>query len=57
MIVAGPLAEIRHRQGRLVGRMESLGFTLQKEAELETLTLEVQKSGEIEGEKDRKSVV
>jgi Fic family protein len=50
-IIAGPLAEIRHRQGRLVGRMEGLGFTLQKEAELETLTLEVQKSSEIEGEK------
>ena len=31
--------------------MESLGFTLQKEAELETLTLEVVKSSEIEGEK------
>jgi Fic family protein len=31
--------------------MESLGFTLQKEAELETLTLDVLKSSEIEGEK------
>jgi Fic family protein len=49
--LAGPLAIIRHRQGRLLGRMESLGFTLQKEAELETLTLEVLKSSEIEGEK------
>jgi Fic family protein len=49
--VAGCLAEIRHRQGRLLGRMESLGFALQKEAELETLTLEVLKSSEIEGEK------
>lgn len=48
--LAAPLAEIRHRQGRLLGRMESLGFTLQKEAELETLTLEVLKSSEIEGE-------
>ena len=50
-ILSGSLAEIRHRQGRLFGRMESLGFTLQKEAELETLTLEVVKSSEIEGEK------
>ncbi len=50
-VLAGPLAEIRHRQGRLLGRMESLGFTLQKEAELETLTLDVLKSSEIEGEK------
>jgi len=49
--LAAPVAEIRHRQGRLLGRMESLGFTLQKEAELETLTLEVVKSSEIEGER------
>jgi len=48
--LAGPLAEIRHRQGRLLGRMEGLGFPLQKEAELETLTLDVLKSSEIEGE-------
>lgn len=45
------LAEIRHRQGRLLGKMESLGFQLQKEAELETLTLDVLKSSEIEGER------
>jgi Fic family protein len=44
------LAEIRHRQGRLLGRMESLGVELQREAELETLTLDVVKSSEIEGE-------
>lgn len=49
--LAGPLAEIRHRQGRLLGRMEGLGFSLQKEAELRTLTLDVLKSSEIEGEK------
>jgi Fic family protein len=49
--LAAPLADIRHRQGRLLGRMESLGFSLQKEAELETLTLDVLKSSEIEGEK------
>jgi Fic family protein len=49
--LAGPLAEVSRRQGRLLGRMESLGFTLQKEAELETLTLDVLKSSEIEGEK------
>lgn len=48
--VAAPLAEIRHRQGRLLGRMEGLGFAFQKEAELETLTLDVLKSSEIEGE-------
>jgi Fic family protein len=49
--VAGPLAEIRYRQGRLLGRMEGLGFALRKEAELAALTLEVLKSSEIEGEK------
>lgn len=48
--LAVPLAEIRFRQGRLLGRMESLGFALQQEAELETLTLDVVKSSEIEGE-------
>ena len=45
------LGEIRHRQGRLLGRMEGLGFSLRKEAELRTLTLDVVKSSEIEGEK------
>jgi len=48
--VAGPLVAVRHRQGRLLGRMEGLGFALQKEAQLETLTLDVLKSSEIEGE-------
>jgi Fic family protein len=49
--LASLLADIRHRQGRLFGRMEGLGFALQKEAELETLTLDVLKSSEIEGER------
>lgn len=44
------LAEIRSRQGRLLGRMEALGFQLQAEANLQTLTLDVLKSSEIEGE-------
>ena len=48
--LAAPLADIRHRQGRLLGRMESLGFSLRQEARLETLTLDVVKSSEIEGE-------
>jgi len=46
-----PLASVRHRQGRLVGRMERLGFSLRSEAVLQTLTQEVTKSSEIEGEK------
>ena len=48
--LAALLADIRHRQGRLLGRMEGLGFSLQQEAKLETLTLDVVKSSEIEGE-------
>jgi Fic family protein len=44
------LTDVRHRQGRLLGYMEGLGFDLQTEASLETLTLDVLKSSEIEGE-------
>ncbi|MEZ2142244.1 Fic family protein [Bradyrhizobium sp. DN5] len=44
------LAEVRHKQGRLLGRMGSLGFNLKAEASLQTLTEEVVKSSEIEGE-------
>jgi Fic family protein len=46
-----PLASVRHHQGRLLGHMEALGFPLQQEAVLETLTEDVVKSSEIEGEK------
>jgi len=46
-----PLANIRHRQGRLLGHMEALGFNLRQEASLETLTTDVIKTSEIEGEK------
>jgi len=44
------LGMIRNRQGRLVGRMEALGFSLRNEAVLETMTLEVMKTSDIEGE-------
>src|SRR5690554_203651 len=44
------LGEARNQQGRLLGRMESLGFDLQNEAVLNTLTLDITKSSEIEGE-------
>ena len=44
------LTKVRHQQGKLLGRMERLGFSLQSEATLETLTLDVLKSSEIEGE-------
>src|ERR1017187_1689962 len=49
--LAEPLADVRHRQGRLIGHMEALGFNLRQEAVLETLTSDVLKSSEIEGEK------
>lgn len=41
---------VRHQQGRVLGHMEALGFSLQAEALLQTLTLEALKSSEIEGE-------
>jgi Fic family protein len=46
-----PLAAVRHAQGRLLGRMESLGFKLRDEAWLQTLTQDVIKTSEIEGER------
>lgn len=44
------LSEVRNLQGRLIGKMESLGFDLRIEAFLEILTLDILKSTEIEGE-------
>ncbi len=47
---SGLLAEVRHKQGKLLGRMESIGFKIREEATLQTLTLEIVKSNEIEGQ-------
>lgn len=44
------LATTRHAQGRLLGRMEGLGFRLRGEADLAVMTDEVVKSSAIEGE-------
>lgn len=44
------LVKVRFNQGKLIGRMEGLGFNLQAEAQLQTLTQDVLKSSEIEGE-------
>jgi Fic family protein len=44
------LAAVRHRQGRLLGRMEILGFQLRAEVNLTTLTFDVLKSSLIEGD-------
>ena len=45
------LASVRHRQGILIGHVKGLGFDLQQEAVLQTLTVDVLKSSEIEGER------
>jgi Fic family protein len=42
--LAAPLASVRHAQGRLLGRMESLGFKSRDEAWLKTLTEDVVKT-------------
>jgi Fic family protein len=49
--LATALAGARHLQGRLLGQMEALGFKVREEAVLRTLTEDVLKSSEIEGEK------
>jgi Fic family protein len=55
--LTGRLGAVRHLQGRLIGRMEGLGFQLRAEATLQSLTEEVLKSSEIEGERlDRDQV-
>jgi len=48
--VSAKLIAVRHHQGILLGRMGALGFSLRDEAMLETLTVDVLKSNEIEGE-------
>ena len=49
--MADALADVRHRQGRLLGRMETLGFDLRRAAVLGTLVEDVVKSSDIEGER------
>lgn len=46
-----PLAAVRHKQGRLLGKLEGLGFQLRSEASFGNLILDVMKSSEIEGER------
>ena len=45
------LAHVSREQGRLLGIMEGLGFDLRSEAHLHTLTEDVVKTSEIEGER------
>lgn len=49
-VITPLLGEVRYRQGKILGLMKGLGFHLQEEAVLKTLTLDVVKSSEIEGE-------
>lgn len=44
------LGEVRYIQGKITGRMEAFGFTSKSETILKTLTEDVLKSSEIEGE-------
>lgn len=43
------LGKVRHIQGKILGQMNALGFSIKEEAMLSTLTLDVLKSSEIEG--------
>lgn len=44
------LGKVRHLQGKISGQMGALGFSIKEETILSTLTLDVLKSSEIEGE-------
>ncbi len=57
VVLNSKLEQVRLMQGRLFGKMEALGFTLREEAVLQTLTEDVLKTSEIEGEElDRNQV-
>ena len=44
------IGKVRNLQGSVVGKMSTIGFNLKREANLETVTEEIVKSSEIEGE-------
>lgn len=48
--IAPLLIQLRHSQGLLIGGMESIGFSSKEEVILQTLTQDIVKSSEIEGE-------
>lgn len=48
--VMNRLAAVRAMQGRLLGELSSMGFSLQNEAQLANMSIEIVKSSEIEGE-------
>ena len=49
--ISAIFGEVRHLQGKISGQMNAFGFSTKEEATLITLTLDVVKSSEIEGEK------
>lgn len=49
-IITTLLGSVRHRQGRILGQIQTLGFDIQEETMLKALTMDVLKSSEIEGE-------
>jgi Fic family protein len=49
--VAALVGPVSREHGRLLGRMQDLGFDVRREAQLSTLTEDVVRSSEIEGEK------
>ncbi|MDI1349426.1 Fic family protein [Aquabacterium sp.] len=49
-VLAGPMAEVSHAQGMLMGRLADVGMALRDQASLAALTEDVVKTSEIEGE-------
>ncbi len=49
-VLAGPIAEVSREQGRLQGRLADVGLGTRDQASLATLTSDVLKTSEIEGE-------
>ena len=48
--IVNPLAKVRYQQGLLLGKMNQLGFDMQLEASLDTLTTNIVQSSAIENE-------
>jgi Fic family protein len=48
--IGGILGKVRYLQGKIFGQMAAIGFSIQEETLLSTLTLDVLKTSEIEGE-------
>jgi len=49
-VIINSLASVRSKQGELLGKLSTLGFSVQTKTALENLSLDIMKSSEIEGE-------